>query len=772
MRGARDGWLGDHIRASRVEQRISASALAKSNRPARAHAVRPGREPIAQERDLPLAPLIHVRLNPVMNGEHDGKVLESRARAVDGGTLLDLLIEQVVDYAIFVLDRDGRIASWNAGAQRIKGYSAQEIIGKPYAIFFTDEDRRAGKPREILSQARREGRFQEEGWRVRKDGRRFWASVVVTALRDAHGEHVGFAKITRDLTEQRRADEAARHAAEERAARQQAELDERQVRRSRDELDLILRNIAEGVTAQRPDGALVYANEAAAQLTGFESSLEMLAVPREEILDRFEMVREDGTPFPPDELPGRLALKGTPATALVRFRSKRTGEERLSIVSGAPVFDGAGNVELAVSVFRDVTERRRSEEAWQFLAGVGEALASSRDITATLTQVTDLAVPRVADWCTVELLDPHDRLEQLAIAHVDPAKRELAKQWRQRWPPRPDSAPYRVVRSGTPQLAREITDEMLEAGTEDAEERRVLRALGLRSAMVVPLVVGQKPFGVISFAAAESGRRYGSQELILATEIARRAALAVENARAFTEARTAIQTRDNFLAIASHELRTPLSGLTMLLTSLVRMADGRLAQLGPEALKDRLVKAERQAGQLARLVDRLLDVSRLSTRDIHLERERADLGEIARDVLSRFEDAIAESGSSVELKVQGPTVGVWDRSRIDQVVTNLVGNALKYGAGAPVTVSIGSGWTGQVRLTVRDEGPGIAPENHERIFSQYERAASDAYVGMGLGLWLVRRIVTAHGGTVTVDSVPGKGATFTVILPLNLEAAS
>ena len=106
------------------------------------------------------------------------------------------------------------------------------------------------------------------------------------------------------------------------------------------------------------------------------------------------------------------------------------------------------------------------------------------------------------------------------------------------------------------------------------------------------------------------------------------------------------------------------------------------------------------------------------------------------------------------------------------MITNLVGNALKYGAGAPITISVGSGWTGQVRLTVRDGGPGIAPENHERIFSQYERAASDEYAGMGLGLWLVRRIVTAHGGTVTVDSVPDKGATFTVILPLNLGAAT
>jgi len=708
------------------------------------------------------------------SGQNDAKAPESRPGAVHGAPteLLDLLIEQVVDYAIFVIDRDGRIASWNAGAQRIKGYSADEIIGQPYGVFFTEEDRRAGKPREILAQARREGRYEEEGWRVRKDGQRFWASIIVTALKDATGELKGFAKITRDLTEQRRVDEVARRAAEERAARQQAELDERDVRRSRDQLDVILRSIAEGVTAQRPDGTLVYANEAAAQLCGFSSAEEMLAAPRSQILSAFEIAHEDGRPFPAEQLPGRRALAGETSTAVVRFRSKRTGEQRWSTVSAAPVLDGDGRVDLSVSVFRDVTERRDTEAAWQFLARVGEALGSSLDVPATLAQVTDLAVPRIADWCGVELLDSHDRLEQLAVAHVDPEKRELAKQWRRRWPPRPESAPYRVVRSGAPQLVPEITDEMLEKGVPDPCERNMLRDLGLRSVMIVPLIVGQKPFGVISFATAESGRRYGPQDLILAMEIARRAALAVENARAFTEARMAIQTRDNFLAIASHELRTPLSGLTMLLTSLVRMADTRLAQLGPQVLKDRLLKSERQARQLARLVDRLLDVSRLSTRDIQLERERTDLAEIVRDVLSRFEDTIAEAGSEVSLNIQGPTEGVWDRSRIDQVITNLVGNALKYGAGAPITISVGSGWTGQVRLTVRDGGPGIAPENHERIFSQYERAASDEYAGMGLGLWLVRRIVTAHGGTVTVDSVPDKGAAFTVILPLNLGAAT
>jgi PAS domain S-box-containing protein len=702
-------------------------------------------------------------------------VSEAPAAANEGDAsgLLNLLIEQVADYAIFVLDRAGNIASWNAGAQRIKGYAPEEIIGKSYSAFFSEEDRLAGKPNKILSRVRTEGRYQEEGWRLRKDGSRFWASVTVTALRDPAGELQGFAKITRDLTDKRRVDEEARHAFEERAARRQAEIDEREVRRSRDQLDLILRSIAEGVTAQSHEGKLVFANDAAALLCGFDSAAALLSAPPDAIVSGFEIFREDGTPFPPDELPGRVALRGKASNAVVRFRVKRTGEERWSFVSGAPVFDADGNAELSVSVFREFTERRRAEQAWEFLSTVSVALGSSLDFEATLKQVAELAVPAIADWCSVEILGAEGGLEQLAVAHVDPAKRELAREWRLRWPPRTDSMAYRVARSGKPELLPEITDQMIEASAQDPEQRRMARELGLRSAMVVPLIVGHKPLGAVSFVTAESGRRYGDQDLILASEVARRASLAVENARAYTEARTAVETRDNFLSIASHELRTPLSGLTVLLGSLARAAhQGRLGQLSPAALQDRVTKAERQARQLARLVDRLLDVSRLSTRDLHLEREQSDLTEIARDVIARYEDAAVETGGRIDLEAAGAAIGFWDRSRMDQVVTNLVGNSVKYGAGAPITVSVGTSAAGYVRLTVRDEGPGIPAEHQERIFDQFERAApSENLPGMGLGLWLVRRIVTAHGGTITLDSIPGQGATFSVVLPTGTPAA-
>jgi len=697
-----------------------------------------------------------------------------RARQKDEETvdLLSLLTDQVVDYAIYVIDPDGHIASWNAGAQRIKGYTAPEIVGKAYAIFFTEEDRVAGKPQQILSHARAHGRYQEEGWRVRKDGSRLWASVVVTALHDRRGVFRGFAKITRDLTERRQAEEMARLAAADQAARRQAEIDQRDTRRARDQLDLILRSIAEGVMVQTIEGGFVFVNDAAARLCGFDSSAALLSATREEIFGKFEILREDGSPFPLEELPGRLALFGGDAsTAIVRFRMKGTGQERWAFVSGAPVLDAEGKVERSVSVFREFTERRRTEQAWQFLSDASAALAASLDFEATLKRVADLAVPAIADWSAVDLLASDGSLEQLAVAHVDPSKRELAKEWRRRWPPPPEGMAYQVIRSRQPQLVPEITPALIAASTPDPEQRRVALELGLCSVMVVPLVVGPDALGTLTFLSAESERRYDPQDLILATEIGRRASLAIENARAYRESRQAVLTRDNFLAIASHELRTPLSALTVILSSLSRAAvSGRLEQLGPQALKERIARADRQVFHLSRLVDRLLDVSHLSTRDLRLDREQTDLVEIAREVAGRFEDNVWENGGRIEVKSAGPAVGWWDRSRLDQVVTNLVGNAVKYGQGAPITITVTAGASGHVRLTVRDDGPGIPLEHQQRIFDQYERGeVSESVPGMGLGLWLVRRIVTAHGGAISVDSVPGEGATFSVLLPVGME---
>jgi len=239
-----------------------------------------------------------------------------------------------------------------------------------------------------------------------------------------------------------------------------------------------------------------------------------------------------------------------------------------------------------------------------------------------------------------------------------------------------------------------------------------------------------------------------------------------ERERLLKELQEAVSLRDEFLSVASHELKTPLTPLTLRLQGLAKA----LASAPRSALTERLEKdvavMHRQTERLTNLVDELLDVSRIRLGRMELHLEPVDLAELTREVTSRFEPEVEKARCRLDLQLEGPALGRWDRSRLEQVVTNLLSNAIKYGAGKPLHIRTGT-VRGRAQLVVRDEGIGIAPEAMERIFSRFERAVSERnYGGLGLGLYVTRQIVEALGGTVTAESTPGHGATFTVELPL------
>lgn len=237
------------------------------------------------------------------------------------------------------------------------------------------------------------------------------------------------------------------------------------------------------------------------------------------------------------------------------------------------------------------------------------------------------------------------------------------------------------------------------------------------------------------------------------------------------ELRRAVAARDDFLSIASHELRTPLTPLQLQVQKLqmvVRRADGDLAPRVTSGLE----VMDRQVVRLITLVNRLLDISRITSDRLDLEREPMDLTGLVREVIKRSQQELQRAGCEVQLHADGPVMGVWDKTRLDQVFTNLLSNASKYGAGKPIRVVI-SQEGGHAVLCIQDQGIGIAPDDQARIFQRFERAVStNNYGGFGLGLWIVRQIVEASGGRITVDSQPGKGATFRVQLPLDPAASS
>jgi PAS domain S-box-containing protein len=295
--------------------------------------------------------------------------------------------------------------------------------------------------------------------------------------------------------------------------------------------------VADAVTAQAPDGRLLFANEAAVELLGYETSEALLAVPREEIMGRFDVLTEAGEPFPLEQLPGRRALiDGEGGEAVVRFRVRDSGEERWSAVKATPIHDRDGRVRMAINVIEDITDHKRAEFAQRFLSESSALLGSSLDTSEVLSQVASLAVPEVADWCAVDM-SVDGEITRVALAHQDPAMVARADELSSRYPPNPraQQGVPEVLRTGRPLLYPDIPDEMIRSAVQDEEHYRLINEIGMRSAMIVPMVARGRSIGALSFVSGPSGRRFDEFDLELAEELARRCATAIDNARLFSE---------------------------------------------------------------------------------------------------------------------------------------------------------------------------------------------------------------------------------------------
>src|ERR687896_20315 len=334
-----------------------------------------------------------------------------------------------------------------------------------------------------------------------------------------------FTGTVRDITQRRGAE---REREELLRLEQLARVDATQ---ARDQLEAILRGVADAVTAQAPDGRLLFANEAAVELLGYESSEALIAAPLTEIMSRFELLDESGRTFPMDQLPGRRALaEGVFSEVVVRFRVRATGEERWSAVKATPIADRAGTVAMAINVIEDITAHKRAELAQRFLSDSSAVLGSSLDMAQVLRHVASLAVPDVADWCAVDLV-ADGGINRVAIIHQDQAMVAMAEELANRYPPDPrsETGVPAVLRSGRSQLYPEIPDELLRSAAQDDEQYRLMQQVGMRSAMIVPMVARGRSVGALTFVSGPSGRRFDGQDLKPPEELAPPRATAIEN---------------------------------------------------------------------------------------------------------------------------------------------------------------------------------------------------------------------------------------------------
>lgn len=405
---------------------------------------------------------------------------------------------------------------------------------------------------------------------------------------------------------------------------------------------------------------------------------------------------------------------------------------------------------------------QQSEEAARYLAEATARLAESLDFDTTISLLVHLAVPALGDVAYVFLPEFDGALRQVAVRHRDPSIEKTLERTL-RLVPAGDDATHPVL--AAPRSTVATTSRL--AGAPHADPfLRALSGLGIGSVLSLPLVSRGQLLGVLT--CGRSGTTlYGAAEMALAQGLANRAAIAVENARLYRQAQEAIRVRSDFMAVASHELRTPITALQLNLQLLLRSDRAETLMLtNPKKLRSDLERVLKQVRRLGGLVENLLDVAHLSLGRLPLTLEDVDLAAVAAEVAARLEVLSAKSGSTLTIHAPTPVVGHWDLLRIEQIVTNLFSNAIKYGSGRPIDVTVEVAG-GTARLLVRDEGIGIAPEDADRIFGAFERAVSvHHFGGLGLGLHITRELVESHAGTIRVTSKPGAGSLFVVELPL------
>jgi PAS domain S-box-containing protein len=502
----------------------------------------------------------------------------------------------------------------------------------------------------------------------------------------------------------------------------------------------------DGMLLATPDGGILAANAAACRMLG-RPEAEIRTVGRAGITD-------------PDD-PRVAAIvkeRARAGHAESEITCVRKDGSKFPAELSTAEFNDADGRKLAIVTFRDVTEKKRAESRLQRIASASAVLGSTLESAATIQNLAHLLVPRLADSCTIDLLE-NGALRRVAAAHRDPAKQRALEAFGSLGPLiHREAGAFKVARTREPELVPVVDDAWLRAAVRDEAHLAAARAYRARSAMSVPIVTNDKVLGVISLAIVDDSRRFDASDLATAQAIADRAASAIDNALLYEQTVHGRALRDEMLGVVSHDLRSPLCA--------IRLEAHALADKTSGHTQAQLVAIERAAAYADSLIKDLLSVAALESGHMPLARRAEPTPQLLREAIELQRLQAAEHSIALELFVDDATPDCdVDRYRMLQALGNLIDNAVKLTPPGG-RVRVGARADGaSVALSVSDTGPGIPPAALSHVFDRFWQVAETRRGDAGLGLAIAKGIVEAHGGSIDVDSVVGRGATFTIRVP-------
>ncbi|HEX7119342.1 MAG TPA: ATP-binding protein [Longimicrobiales bacterium] len=709
-----------------------------------------------------------------------------------------LLVESVVDYAIFMLDPEGRISTWNRGAQHIKGYTADEILGKHFSVLYTERDRLRNRPEEVLRIAAREGRFEEEGPRRRKDGSVFPAHVTITALRDDAGRLIGFAKVTRDLSDRKSRRQATRFLAEaSRILATSLDYEETIPRVAR----FLVPAVADWCTVDlRENGAIrrigsAHVNPAKERLVRELaqryppdpdtpiSVARVIETGRPELLPEIpdERLRETARDeahlrllrdlAPRSALAVPLVARGEVLGAITLVTSesrRRYDEDDLTFAAAL-----ADRIAIAVDTARLIAQseeargeaERRAREESALRQAVG-AVTESFTVADVIHRIAESAVQATnADGTAVERIHlDTDEIEVVAVA----GKVALPLGERLRFH---GSLAEQVTERGKPLLIESLAE------TREPVPAHWPETCADCSLLVLPLVDSGEAIGALILLRTREKHVFREDEIGRAVAFAYLAALAFRRVHLLEESEQrreelleVLESRSRLMRGFSHDVKNPVGAAGGFLELL---ADGTLGDLTEKQMEG-ITRARRAIDRALRLIDDLLELARAEAGQIDIRPQPIELREAIHEMVEEYRAPAEAKGLAVEYHLpEALPVIESDVGRIRQILGNLLSNAVKYTDRGGITVRVEIRENGRaprpgrwVGIAITDTGPGIPEDKQELLFQEFKRITPGAERGAGLGLAISRRVARALNGDVTAESAPGRGSTFTLWLSL------